>query len=196
MTIYESIHEIFKIPVYGVTLDLDTKELQSFCNEHQHKDTGRVVSNIGGYQSNNLSLSEVPLYPLLFEINKHSSLFASTFINKNKQGIVNMWFNINRYNDSNKAHLHPGCDISGVYYVKTPDECGDITFQHPVIHLLEYYQMNQPEEYNAYNSPSWYKPVSENQLYLFPSWLVHYIDPNKNKTEERISISFNTVQAK
>ena len=36
------------------------------------------------------------------------------------------------------------------------------------------------------------KPVAENTLYLFPGWLNHFVNPNLNKTEERISISFNT----
>ena len=50
MTLEEPIHEVFKIPVYGVNLDLDIKKLQSFCSEYQHKDTGRIISNIGGYK--------------------------------------------------------------------------------------------------------------------------------------------------
>ena len=192
MSIEEPIHEVFKIPVYGVNLDLDIKKLQSFCSEYQHKDTGRIISNIGGYQSNDLSLDDVSLQPLIKEIEIHSSKFASTFINKNKQVVESMWFNINLYKDVNKAHAHPYCDIAGVYYVKTPDECGSITFQHPAINLLEYYNINQPEEWNAYNSSIWRKSVSENKLYLFPGWLLHSVDPNENKTEERISISFNT----
>ena len=48
------IQDIFKVPIYEVQLDLDIKKLQSFCNEYQHKDTGRVSSNVGGYQSNDL----------------------------------------------------------------------------------------------------------------------------------------------
>ena len=41
------------------------------------------------------------------------------------------------------------------------------------------------------NSIEWFLPSIENGLYLFPSWLKHYVKPNMNKKEERISISFN-----
>ena len=59
------IEEIFKVPVYEVKLNLDLNALQSFCKDYESKDKGRVYTNIGGYQSNNLSLKEDALQPLL-----------------------------------------------------------------------------------------------------------------------------------
>ena len=198
-----SIHDIFKVPVYSTQLNLDIKKLQSFCNEYQQKDTGKTLSNIGGYHSNDLPLNKLKwplgesLHPLIKEINTHSSKFAKEFINNNEQVLSNMWINMSLYKDINKIHNHPGADISGVYYVKTPADCGNIVFEHPAHDVFSYY-LNQKgtiiEEFNAYNSPSWGKPAVENHLYLFPGWLKHYVEPNLNKTEERISISFNTHQ--
>ena len=192
------IHEIFKVPIYEVRLDLDIKKLQPFCNEYQQKDTGRIFSNVGGYQSKDLSLADEALQPLIKEINTHSSKFAKEFINNNEQVLSNMWININSYKDINKSHSHPGVDISGVYYVKTPDNCGKLVFENPAIDVFAYYQINllsnEPKAYNEYNSPTWWKDAIENHLLLFPSWLKHYVDANLNKTEERISISFNTHQ--
>ena len=192
-----SIHDIFKVPVYSTQLNLDIKKLQSFCNEYYHKDLGKSLSNVGGYHSNNLPLNDVSLHPLIKEINTHSSKFAKEFINNNEQALNKMWINISLYKDTNKIHNHPGADISGVYYVKTPDECGNIVFEHPAHNVFSYY-LNQKgtifEGFNEYNSPTWWKPAVENTLYLFPGWLKHYVEPNLNKTEERISISFNTHQ--
>ena len=198
-----SIHDIFKVPVYSTQLNLDIKKLQSFCNEYQQKDTGKTLSNIGGYHSNDLPLNKLKwplgefLHPLIKEINTHSSKFAKEFINNNEQVLSNMWINMSLYKDANKIHNHPGADISGVYYVKTPADCGNIVFEHPAHDVFSYY-LNQKgtiiEEFNEYNSPSWCKPTGENRLYLFPGWLKHYVEPNLNKTEERISISFNTHQ--
>ena len=105
-----------------------------------------------------------------------------------------MWVNIGLYKDSNSSHNHPFCDISGVYYVKTPEKCGNITFEHPAIDVLDYYFPKPSGEFNEYNSPNWWKPAVENSLYLFPGWLKHYVEPNLNKTEERVSISFNTIE--
>ena len=46
--------DIFKTPVYSVTLDCDNNILTQYCIEKEKSDTGRTVSNRGGYQSNNL----------------------------------------------------------------------------------------------------------------------------------------------
>ena len=198
-----SIHDMFKVPVYSTQLNLDIKKLQSFCNEYQQKDTGKTLSNVGGYHSNDLPLNKLKwplgesLHPLIKEIGIHSSKFAKEFINNNEQVLSNMWINMGLYKDANKTHNHPGADISGVYYVKTPDDCGNIVFEHPALDVLNYYLDDNNtiiEEFNAYNSPTWWKPAVENRLYLFPGWLKHYVEPNLNKTEERISISFNIHQ--
>ena len=198
-----SIHDIFKVPVYSTQLNLDIKKLQSFCNEYQQKDTGKTLSNVGGYHSNDLPLNKLKwplgesLHPLIKEIGIHSSKFAKEFINNNELVLSNMWINMGLYKDANKTHNHPGADISGVYYVKTPDDCGNIVFEHPALDVLNYYLDDNNtiiEKFNAYNSPTWWKPAVENHLYLFPGWVRHHVEPNKNKNEERISISFNTLQ--
>ena len=191
-----AIQEIFSVPIYKIKLDLNVKELQSFCqwksiNEYE---SGRVVSNRGGYHSKDLSLDDVTLQPLIEEIKTHSSKFAKTFISKNKQILNNIWFNINLYKDSNISHNHAGDDISGVYYIKTPNECGNIVFEHSAKDLYDYYYLdvkNRVDD-NVYNARTWWMPSEVNMLYLFPAWLNHSVETNKNKTEERISISFNT----
>ena len=191
-----AIQEIFSVPIYKIKLDLNVKELQAFCQwkSIDEYESGRVVSNRGGYHSNDLSLDDVTLQPLIEEIKTHSSKFAKTFISKNKQILNNIWFNINLYKDSNISHNHAGDDISGVYYIKTPNECGNIIFEHPAQDLFDYYFLNveNPEEVNTYNARTWWMPSEVNMLYLFPAWLNHSVELNKNKTEERISISFNT----
>ena len=190
-----AIQEIFKIPIYWIELDLNVKKLQSFCNNYQQNDiVGKIKSNRGGYHSNDLSLDDVTLQPLIEEIKTHSSKFAKTFISKNKQILNNIWFNINLYKDSNISHNHAGDDISGVYYIKTPNECGNIVFEHSAKDLYDYYYLdvkNRVDD-NVYNARTWWMPSEVNMLYLFPAWLNHSVETNKNKTEERISISFNT----
>ena len=195
-----SIHDMFKVPLYSTQLNLDIKKLQSFCNEYQQKDTGKTLSNVGGYHSNDLPLNKLKwplgesLHPLIKEIGIHSSKFAKEFINNNEQVLSNIWINLNSYKDTNRPHNHPHCDISGVYYIKTPKNCGNIVFEHPALDVLTYYFKDKPKESNAYNAVTWWMPSEVNTLYLFPSWLNHCVEANENKTEERISISFNTYK--
>ena len=191
-----SIQEIFSVPIYKVNLDLNVKKLQSFCNNYQHKNISKIVSNRGGYHSNYLSSDNVILQPLIKEIETHSSQFAKSFISQDKQILDDIWFNINSYKDSNVVHRHAGCDISGVYYVKTPNECGNIIFEHPAQDIFDWYYLEKPEVVNVYNADRWWMPPVVNTLYLFPAWLKHLVEVNKNKTEERISIAFNTYRVR
>ena len=82
--------------------------------------------------------------------------------------------------------------LAGVFYIKTPNDCGNLIFEHPAKQILEYYNVEKPEKWNVYNIGARDIPVGENQLYLFPSWMIHSVSSNRNKTEERISIAFNT----
>ena len=195
------LRSLFATPLFVADLDLNISNLEHFCEKTQKKDIGRIASNSGGYQSNNLSLDKSPLSPLIKEIETNANIFAQQFLNKKTiQKITSIWINSNLYKDTNRIHSHPGSAISGVYYVKTPSECGQIIFEHPAGRAFEFYmesidalpgRRNEPEEYNSFNSFRTGVKPTENTLYLFPSWLMHYVESNQSKTEERISISFN-----
>ena len=187
------IQDIFKIPLYHVQLSLDTKNLQSFCYEWKKNNPGTVRSNVGGYHSNFLPKDNPNIQPLIQEIEQHSTAFANDFINKNPQKVGSLWININRYKDSNISHVHPSSTLSGVYYIKTPPDCGNITFEHPAIDILSYYNENLAHDsWNRYNAVTMEYKSMENVLYIFPSWVRHSVPPSQNPTGDRISISFNT----
>tara|TARA_R100001244_G_scaffold98606_1_gene73617 strand:+ start:614 stop:1201 length:588 start_codon:yes stop_codon:yes gene_type:complete len=192
-----SIKNLFTVPIYETKLDLDTDKLRLFCIEHKIQNEGVMKSNVGGYQSNRIDVDfDECLRPLFEEVVNHATKFANIFLaNDGKQKMNYAWYNINYYKDNNKSHTHPVfCDIASVYYVKTPENCGVIQFENPAKRELEFTSRGIiPESWNAYNSRTWWLPVSENTLYLFPCWLSHYVEPNNNKDEERISFSLNTV---
>jgi uncharacterized protein (TIGR02466 family) len=198
---------LFSTPLYSVDLNLNLTNLQDFCKKHQQKNkTGEDKSNNGGYQSNFILPHKGPLDPLIKEIETNANIFSKQFLSKKlTQKIESIWMNTNSYKDSNRVHAHPGSAISGVYYIKTPSSAGNIVFQHPAVDELGFYynsfqslpgDVNEPEEYNEYNTGSTIASAKENVLYLFPSWLKHYVESNMNKTEERISISFNISPSK
>ena len=45
--------------------------------------------------------------------------------------IGNMWANINPPGGYNRPHLHPNSHFSGVYYIKAPENSGQIVFNEP-----------------------------------------------------------------
>ena len=174
------LHEIFAIPIFETNLELDTEEIKLFCKEYQQNHESATKSNNGGYQSHNLSLETPVLQSLIREV----EWAASRGMNEKSQIVFNIWFNVNQYKDNNSSHFHPFSVYSGVYYVETPENCGSIIFEHPALDLLCYYNRGEGGLYTL--------PAIENTLYIFPSWLKHFVQANENKEEERISISFNT----
>ena len=186
------IYDVFKIPIYETHLDLDNKKLLDWCLDHEQKNEANDFpkSNKGGYQSENLLfLNDNFLNPLINELEKHATLFS---FQKNKQRVINMWFNINRYKDYNSEHTHPFSVYSGSYYIKTPKNSGSLNFLHPSYDILGWWS-NISDEHSSsyYHTNNWIEP-QEGTLVLFPSWLHHRVLANENKTEERVSVAFNT----
>ena len=109
-------------------------------------------------------------------------------LNKNKLKITGMWTIINPTNASNSRHIHSNNYISAAYYLKAPENCGDIMFYDPrsakVIKTPILVNSNQLNMEVVNVTPK------EGLLVLFPSYLHHSVGINKSN-EDRIVISFN-----
>ena len=183
-----AIHDLFKIGIYREQLPLDNKELEKYCYGIQEKQDGVNISNRGGFHSENLDKSNAELKELMKHITAYGN-FYSKQIGYGEVELYNIWCNINSYKDYNQLHCHPNAKVSGVYYVKTPENCGEIEFHNPAYQILQQSELSRPN--NHYTSLFWWMPAVEGIQYLFPSWLMHSVRPNMNKDEERISFSFN-----
>jgi|TARA_E500000178_G_scaffold308956_1_gene322946 uncharacterized protein (TIGR02466 family) len=188
-----NIAEIFRYDLYDVRLNFDLNRLQKFCFELQHNDQGRKKSNVGGWQSNDLH-DEFEIIKNLREIiTQHLNTFARYYkINKNLK-LSNLWININEYKDSNMIHSHPNSVFSGVYYIKTPKDSGNLTFHNPYEDFTSAIYNDNVSGYDTKNSSIYYFEPQENMLLFFPSYMKHSVSPCMNKTEKRISISFNSI---
>ena len=182
--------DIFKTSIWKVKLNLNLSSLKKEIKKIVKKDKGRNISNVGGYQTNNIDYKKHAQLLSLSEIIKVNTrnYRDSVGLNQNFE-LENMWININKYKDFNKSHLHPYSSISGVFYVKCPKNCGDIVLQNSASDFLYYWDPNV-KTYTSYTSSDWFIPCENNLLLLFPSYLKHYVQPNLSK-EDRISLSFN-----
>ena len=82
--------------------------------------------------------------------------------------------------------------FSGVFYVKCPEDCGNIVLHHPTESTHQYdWHGNNFEKLDRYSYGIINPKSIENKMYIFPSWLQHDVTPNLNKTEKRISVAFN-----
>jgi uncharacterized protein (TIGR02466 family) len=101
--------------------------------------------------------------------------------------ITQSWANYTEKNQYHHKHEHPNSLISGVLYVSSDDETDRINFFKDI--RSQYHIPT--ENFNQWNSDSWWFPVKSNTLLLFPSDLTHMVETKKT-SGTRISISFNT----
>jgi uncharacterized protein (TIGR02466 family) len=183
--------DVFKQSIYSFKLNLNLEEINNFCLDFEKNNKGRVVSNFGGFQSNNLDFN-IPIVNKLGNLILGNVNYVSKkYFKVNKLlSISNIWFNINRYKDNNTKHIHPNSLFSGVFYSKTPDNSGDIKFFSSE-NVEIFFAGVDMTEYTKYNSSSYALKPEASFLHIFPSFLNHCVEPNLSN-EERISFSFNT----
>ena len=192
---------IFPTPYWWVELpDVDNDKMLEAIYQIEKNDPGRNRSNVGGYQTVDLSHDHPAFRDLLDHIqsvaetvceNAYKQFYESPF----KISVGNYWANINRKNSLNMTHVHPGCFLSGVYYVSADPELdqGCISFRRNydwVMHHRNYFNNLKGKECPAFLEEYVSLPPRTGALLLFPSTLPHNVDPNKSDTD-RVSISFN-----
>jgi uncharacterized protein (TIGR02466 family) len=88
-------------------------------------------------------------------------------------------------------HHHLDSDLLGIYYVKTPDNCGDIQFLDSRGAISIRWQDKLVKDDGEFRSARAFvkiKPES-GTLLLFPSYLIHSVEPNRSN-DVRLSIVF------
>lgn len=186
----------FPSPVSSDFLEsLDNRKIENYCLNLKDQNSGRNLSNLGGWQSNDLDLSTPELQDLFVEIRKKLHVLKTDIgmADNVELDIDNIWININGSNSSNLLHSHPNSLFSGVYYVKCTDEAsGNIMFRSPIA-THEYHlddRFFKQDNMLMAHTRCFYHPV-ESKILFFPSWLYHSVGQNEGN-DARISISFNT----
>ena len=171
---------------------VDNQEVKAFAYDKAKADKGRVISNFGGYQSEDLQSGECgAIDKLVKHLNEEMNTCAAQVGMKPLQ-IQNIWLNINPPGSYNHLHNHVGSVLSGVYYVDATPEQGNIQFERNdggEYHIPE--DVAQPTYYTSTRATY---AAKTGALYIFPGWLKHSVQANTSSTD-RISISFNYGEA-
>ena len=141
-----------------------------------------LKSNVGGWQSK-IQNNKPELNPLIDHID---NFCKNINLGIQQLDIPEIWINVNKQHDWNTIHQHGGHTFSGVYYIKTPKNCGRLAFRDPRPGAIA--NSFLVDKYD--NGELRYVNITEGLFLLFPSYLEHFVEPNNSK-EERISISFN-----
>ena len=187
---------IFPTCIHSLEIDnFDTYRDQLVKESYQGRDEdpiGRKISNYGGWQSEQVNILQCKSETLKKIIIDSLSGFLP--MSKNVSMAIEGWTNINGPGDYNLKHVHPRADLSGVLWIKTPKNCGNIIFETPNFfekyQELESYTDEFVQKTNSYTS--YFFNAKEGKILIFPSCLSHQVEENKSD-EDRISYSFNIV---
>ena len=183
----------FPTIVYAKDVNLDNKLFENSVVEWSQKDKGLNRTNLKGWHSKT-DMHNIPVFkPLVDELLKmQREIFQEEWL-EGESIIGNMWANINPPGSMNRAHIHPNSLWSGVYYIKAPQNSGQLKIEDPrsVALMSRPRQKDVPKPERLWREHS-YDPKA-GRLIMFPSWLNHCVDPN-NSNDIRISVSFNFMQ--
>ena len=184
---------LFPVPIQMIELELNIDSLIEFCYEMKRKnEKGVKLSNVGGWQSNNIfNETHTEFVKLKNKIKEAADLYHHEIQLKKtyNQKIDNIWVNINQKGHVNEFHDHPFSCLSGAFYLRgnTP-----IIFRHPFRDINTYFwDESIIEEWNGMNSGLWSVKPEPNCLLIFPPWVKHKVAMNMENVD-RISFSFNT----
>jgi uncharacterized protein (TIGR02466 family) len=125
-------------------------------------------------------------------LERHANTFADQ-IGLHDVKLNNAWYNENKFGDHNETHVHPGVTLSGVVYLSTGENTGRLVLHHPCNYINYDWNPRTIKRPDVMNTEKIALTPDNNTLYIFPSWLQHSVEPNKNKNIVRKSISFNFV---
>lgn len=185
--------QFFPTTVYGKDIQLDNNALAQHIINWSQQDQGVKKTNMNGWHSTTDMHLKEEYQPLVNELYKmQHEIYQEEWLDR-KPMLGNMWANINYSGGYNRPHVHPNCLYSGVYYVKTQPQCGELVVNDPrpgIQTMMPARKQGQPPKHLWREAHI--EPVT-GRLIMFPAWLWHCVEENKSN-DVRISVSFNFVQ--
>jgi uncharacterized protein (TIGR02466 family) len=180
-------HSIFATYVYSQSIEHNI-DIETIARNLENDGLSKpIASNSGGWQSKKLVYESIEeMQPFLNNIILAArEIYKGYGISREPQ-YMEYWFNINRKYNFNWLHNHPNFYFSGVYYVKSSENSGDLVLERPDAAS----EWIVPESINIANCPAFKITPKVNNLLIFPSYLKHKVEQNLTD-EDRISIAFN-----
>jgi len=191
------LRELFATPLSEqkwTDVDAMNRELLGLIEARQVREPGIIKSNVGGWHSTTdlLQWGGAAVAELRTGIGRAVKCFVAhergiAFDSFSLELGLDVWANWMPAGAWHKPHAHPNANISGVYYLVTGDDGGELVLLDP-------------------RGPAMYETPGTNRvdrvtiqpsvglLVLFPASVLHYVTPLVEGT--RVSISFNITVTK
>ena len=188
------IDSLFPTPVYSVIRDSElnleeSEEIKSIIEEG-------LRTNKGNKTTINSYIFETKLKKIKEFCEQHIKIYVKEIINPKEDldfYITQSWLNVTKPGESHNVHSHTNSIISAAFYIQT-DVGQTINCYDPNrrIKQTNAVDIEKSRTNNIWCGEGICFEVKKNMLMLFPSWLEHGVQPNKQQTKDVISISFNT----
>ena len=183
----------FPTNIYAKDVQLDNNLLTQQIVNWSKVDEGVKKTNMNGWHSPTTMNQKEEYAPLVRELyNMMHEVWKEEWLDR-KPFLGNMWANINYSGGYNRPHIHPNSLFSGVYYVKTQDNCGNLVVNDPRPGI----QTTMPSRVKGQPPKDLWREAhftpQTGRIIVFPAWLWHAVE-NNNSNDTRISVSFNFIQ--
>tara|TARA_B100000941_G_C28500350_1_gene553738 strand:- start:60 stop:683 length:624 start_codon:yes stop_codon:yes gene_type:complete len=183
---------LFSKVFYMKQLDIDTNKITSMIDNHFESsgtNTSIDVDNITSV-STSKSILELENFSDLKKqlLNELNNFFHNVMNYESEFKITTSWFTKSQTSQSSNYHNHNNSMFSGILYLQTDENSGDISFED---FNNRRYKLNV-KEYNIYNCTEYQIKPIDGLLILFPSEVHHKILKN-NSNIVRHSLAFNII---
>ena len=184
------LNAIFPLPLFldraeGSEYESIHNELTTMRSKLKFNDTGsHMILNDDPFRSHFLSYYNCS-HTINF-INKNIQFYINSLYGKNSSQwvITESWMTKTLKGRGAREHSHGLADISGVYYLDTNGQDGNLVLCHSHDHLESNMLLNELVSRDTV------MPLENGMIFLWPGQLRHYTQTNETD-HERISISFN-----
>ena len=183
-----AVHGLFPTPM------LQTKIFRPFTEAEMavvNKFKDDVTQNTGNTTSKNRYVLDEPG---MEELKQNIQFYVNYFMDKvvcpytNVEAyITQSWLNMTKPGEYHHKHAHPNSYLSGVLYISAEENNDKITFYREGYERIDL----STENYNPFNSKSWWFGIKTGDLVIFPSSLTHMVEQTVS-SDVRISLAFNT----
>ena len=184
---------LFGCAIYHTNIEseLNMAELVAMMNESDINQKEKLEINTGNRHTvEQYFLKRYEESVLAKTIKKHLNIYFHNILMASDDieiYITQSWLNRNDPGDFHHGHTHPSSFVSGTFYYQADNRTGQFVCSDNRYTPLEY----EKKDYNIFNSNAWKFTPKPYELYLFPSHVVHKVEPNESNIT-RISLAFNT----
>ena len=190
------LYSLFPKLVYKNILDDITDEelleIKKYLNNIKYRKTDKYKNALEYTSSskNNFIFKNKELIFLKERIMKEFVFFKNSILKYENNDFIftTSWIAKSEKNETSEYHNHSNCMYSGIFYVNTDENCGELCFEN-----FDDKRFNLiPTEYNIYNCLNFNFRPKNKMIIFFPSELYHKILKN-NSNIVRYSVAFNII---